>query len=224
MENKKCKRCGVIKPLSDFNKSKDKKDGYRSECRDCNKAYQIVYRNEHNNELKNYHHNYQMTVRPKKPRQPKLNKPHIKKRRTKEQREIYNTLIKQKRTLRTEEEKQRKRDFEKRWKDANPGIRIACNLRSRIWNALTGNRKCYKFYDVVGCDLDFLKLYLESKFTDGMSWTNYGQYGWHVDHIKPCDAFDFTDPLQQKECFHYTNLQPLWWLDNLTKSNKFSLV
>jgi hypothetical protein len=43
---------------------------------------------------------------------------------------------------------------------------------------------------------------------------------WHVDHIIPCSSFDLTDSEQQKKCFHYTNLQPLWAIDNLKKSNK----
>jgi len=50
-----------------------------------------------------------------------------------------------------------------------------------------------------------------------MSWDNYGYRGWHIDHIRPCASFDLTDPEQQRECFHYTNLQPLWWQDNLRK-------
>jgi hypothetical protein len=53
-----------------------------------------------------------------------------------------------------------------------------------------------------------------------MSWGNYGLHGWHVDHIIPCASFDLTDPEQQRQCFHYTNLQPLWAEDNLRKSDK----
>jgi hypothetical protein len=54
-----------------------------------------------------------------------------------------------------------------------------------------------------------------------MSWNNYGIKGWHIDHIKPCSSFDLSDLEQQKKCFHYTNLQPLWWYDNLIKSDKY---
>ena len=51
-----------------------------------------------------------------------------------------------------------------------------------------------------------------------MNWDNYGQ--WHIDHIRPCASFNLLDPIEQKICFHYTNLQPLWAEDNLKKSNK----
>lgn len=59
---------------------------------------------------------------------------------------------------------------------------------------------------------------LEQQFTEGMTWENYGE--WHVDHIRPCVSFDLSIPEQQQECFHYTNLQPLWAKDNLQKSDK----
>ena len=52
-----------------------------------------------------------------------------------------------------------------------------------------------------------------------MTQKNYGE--WHVDHIKPCASFDLTDPKQQEICFHYTNLQPLWAIDNIKKGSKF---
>ena len=71
---------------------------------------------------------------------------------------------------------------------------------------------------LLGCDMPFFMRYLECKFTDGMSFSNYGE--WHIDHIIPCDNFDFTKPEDQAKCFHYTNLQPLWGLDNRIKSNK----
>ena len=51
--------------------------------------------------------------------------------------------------------------------------------------------------------------------------TRQNQGEWHIDHIKPCAAFDLTDPKQQKECFNYKNLQPLWAQDNIKKSDKW---
>lgn len=74
--------------------------------------------------------------------------------------------------------------------------------------------------EFIGCSMTQLKSHLSSQFKDGMSWDNYGRKGWHIDHIIPCYSFDLIDPNEQKKCFHYTNLQPLWWLDNCRK-NKY---
>ena len=78
--------------------------------------------------------------------------------------------------------------------------------------------------ELIGCSLEQLKIHLENRFTKGMNWQNYGRNGWHIDHIKPCTSFDLTDPKQQQECFHYSNLQPLWAKDNISKGNKISSI
>jgi hypothetical protein len=68
--------------------------------------------------------------------------------------------------------------------------------------------------------MDQLKQYIETLFKPGMTWGNHGNFGWHLDHIIPCSSFDLTDVEQQKKCFHYTNLQPLWAKDNIKKGSK----
>ena len=80
-----------------------------------------------------------------------------------------------------------------------------------------GKDKSASTIQLLGCNAAELKLHLESKFTVGMTWENHSQFGWHIDHILPCASFALTDPEQQKKCFHYTNLQPLWWVDNIKK-------
>jgi hypothetical protein len=75
--------------------------------------------------------------------------------------------------------------------------------------------------ELVGCTPLDLMAHLESKFLLGMTWEN--RHLWHIDHIIPCDAFDLIDPGQQRACFHWTNLQPLWSSDNLSKSNKITI-
>ncbi len=104
------------------------------------------------------------------------------------------------------------------------GYKLTYILRSRVKNAIKKNygNKAYKTIDLTGCSIEQLKQHLESKFQSGMSWDNYGLYGWHIDHIRPCASFNLTNPEQQKLCFHYTNLQPLWAKDNLSKNDKWS--
>jgi hypothetical protein len=102
----------------------------------------------------------------------------------------------------------------------NIQFRLIKNLRRRTCAVIRGRYKSAPTLKLLGCSVDECKAYLESKFQPGMTWDNYGLYGWHIDHIIPCDAFDLSDPQQQKKCFHYTNLQPLWWRDNLSKGKK----
>ena len=95
-------------------------------------------------------------------------------------------------------------------------------ISGRIRNALR-NFKANKYFSsqkLVGCTLLKLRQHLESQFTVGMSWKNQG--AWHIDHIIPCASFDLTKPSEQKKCFHYSNLQPLWACDNLSKSSKLN--
>lgn len=98
-----------------------------------------------------------------------------------------------------------------------PENRLKHNLRRRIREILfqTKTRKVSRAMELLGCDLAFLRAYLEAKFVPGMTWENYG--AWHVDHVLPCARFNLADADEQRKCFHYTNLQPLWARDNLSK-------
>ena len=133
--------------------------------------------------------------------------------------------------------KKDRNDYSRKWKSQNRekireyqrdrlkndiNYKISSYARNRVRSALKSgdSSKTKNTFDLIGCSVDFLKDYLESKFTKGMTWENYGYYGWHIDHIKPCSSFDLTTEEQQRECFCYTNLQPLWWGDNLSKGDK----
>lgn len=102
-----------------------------------------------------------------------------------------------------------------------PAKQIEDSLRSRLRQTLSNHIKSASTIDLVGCSFEFLIGYLEAKFKKGMSWENYGEYGWHIDHVKPCCKFDLSKEKEQRECFHYTNLQPLWAKDNLSKGGKY---
>lgn len=108
----------------------------------------------------------------------------------------------------------------KKKKEQDPQFRIRKNIRDRMRAAMNGRSKSKHTMELLGCSIEELKLHLEKQFTDGMNWDNYGKRGWHIDHILPCASFNLIDPEQQKICFHYTNLQPLWAKDNYSKKDK----
>jgi hypothetical protein len=103
-------------------------------------------------------------------------------------------------------------------KDIN--FKIAFLLRGRLHMALKSEKlkKTYNTKKLLGCSIEFFKQYIENKFQPGMSWQNYGD--WHIDHIIPCAHFLLEDPEQQKFCFHFSNMQPLWAKVNLSKGAK----
>ena len=103
---------------------------------------------------------------------------------------------------------------------ADVPYRLGKRLRFLLWQALKaqGVKKIYSIDRLVGCTLLELKAHIEKQFKTGMSWR---KRNFHIDHMKPCAAFDLSDPKQQKICFHYTNLQPLWPKDNISKGSRW---
>lgn len=100
-------------------------------------------------------------------------------------------------------------------------IRGALGSRLRIGIIWAGGTKSHRTHEYIGCSFKELRLHLEKKFRPGMTWENYGPV-WHVDHIRPCASFDLTDMEQQRACFHYSNLQPLFKEENIKKGAKWS--
>lgn len=107
-----------------------------------------------------------------------------------------------------------------------PEDRLLSALRRRLVEAVRQKRghKSANTVALLGCTIPELRARLESLFAPGMSWDNYGPLTWHIDHIKPCAKFDLTQPDQQRACFHYTNLQPLWAGDNILKGDKYDVA
>lgn len=133
-----------------------------------------------------------------------------------------------------EENAERERERCRRWNTKNrhhrsehmrhkratePSFRLAGNLRNRVREALAlnGQSKSARTMELIGCSAAELRDHLEQQFQLGMSWSNYG--AWEIDHRIPCQAFDLSDPEQQRACFHWSNLQPLWKAENRSKGN-----
>lgn len=104
----------------------------------------------------------------------------------------------------------------------DPSYRLLLNLRRRLHQVLFGANKSENTLRLIGCTLEELKLHIESQFIKGMNWKTYGVKGWHLDHKIPCSSFDLSDPEQQKACFNFSNLQPLFAFDNLSKGSKLN--
>lgn len=117
-----------------------------------------------------------------------------------------------------QKDKEYRYTYEKNRLKQDPFFKLRKNLRSRLALFIKRQdfRKTNKFLNVLGCSFNDLQIYLEKQFKPGMTWENQGK--WHVDHIIPLSsAKNETD--MYKLC-HYTNLQPLWALDNIRKGNK----
>ena len=104
----------------------------------------------------------------------------------------------------------------------DPEFKLRALLSHRVRRAIYDQRgtKSAKTLELLGCSIKEVRVHLENQFREGMSWENHGIYGWHIDHIVPCSSFDLTKKEEQNKCFHYTNLQPLWAEENLSKGNK----
>jgi len=200
-----CRVCSVDKELNEFYKDNRHPSGYKPRCKKC--VNEAIKQSPKTKEyfLKNKKRLYQKHKEYRGKEKDKIYKKH------------REWCEKNKDRLRILWNNNRKKKISE-----NINFRLKTILRSAISTKLRKSKaeKSNKNLELIGCSINELRKYLESKFKDGMSWSNYGMHGWHIDHIKPCDSFDLKDPLQQKECFHYSNLQPLWALENILKSNK----
>lgn len=108
---------------------------------------------------------------------------------------------------------------------SNINRKIGMNLRNRV-NATvryrSGVKKRESLRFLIDCTINEFKIQFEAKFTRGMSWKKFLAGEIHIDHIRPCASFDLTKELEQRKCFHYSNLQPLWAKDNLSKGAKYN--
>lgn len=110
-----------------------------------------------------------------------------------------------------------KKDYRRRKIETDINFKISVSLRSRFKKMIFDGSTSSEFFTIK--DAPIIKKHLESQFKEGMSWDNYGKFGWHIDHIIPLSSFDLTDKNEIKIAFHYLNLQPLWAYENLSKGN-----
>lgn len=198
-DSKICSKCNIEKPINEFHKRLCRNNGTPM-CKKCYREYRM-----------NKWRNNEEYREKAKLRSAKYNEAH------KEQKSQYNKTYSE-----TNKEKRNKRLLNRKINDIN--FRMRGILAGRVISAIKqgGGIKSIKTMELIGCSISELKIHLESKFLKDMTWDNYGRNGWHIDHIIPCATFDLTKPEEQKKCFHYTNLQPLWGEDNIKKSSWYN--
>jgi hypothetical protein len=115
----------------------------------------------------------------------------------------------------TGEAKAKRRAYKKRISEERPILKVESALRARLVKFIRGNNKS-GIRNLLGCSWMQFRRHLESQFTKGITWENYGTH-WHIDHIIPCKAFDHSNPAQLRQCWHFSNLRPLSAKKNLAK-------
>jgi len=231
MEVKFCVACKEDKPITEFYLKKNGR--YHSWCNDCRKRKKKEWDTANSKHIAEYR---------------EINKEHIQKQNT-EYRELHYEKLKERWTednkrLKEKRKKDRlkpeKREKEKargkKWRTENrerynqyfhnyhekdPIKKIVRNMRHKAYKILKGNVSPIHSKDMFGCELGFFKKYIESQFTEGMNWENYG-FGkdkWNVDHTPPLASYDYSNPDNFKIAFHWSHCSPKWLLDNIAKNS-----
>jgi hypothetical protein len=237
METKICNKCKEEKNICAFGKNNSKKDKLQSICKNCDRLKSKDYR-EKNKEK--YRSSQKKTYEKNKEERVLISKDYYNNNREKiinRNKEYYRNnidkyRIKKKEWLENNKEKQKEKS--KEWlknnrkllskkererRESDHLFRTIRYVRNRINQYFKSKnyKKDSQSFNLVGCSPDFLRLYIQSLFTDGMSWDLVGKE-IHIDHIIPLSSGKNIDEV--KKLCHYTNLQPLWAKDNLTKGNK----
>lgn len=193
-QKKRCTKCSEIKEFKNFVPQKAGFMGLKAQCKSCDSEYDKKYQFQTNSRSK----------RDKTPESIQYRKDYISK--NKDWWRKY------------------EREYRHSRRQEDMFFKIKGNLSSRLSDLIQNRGSGQRTIELLGCNRDIFLNYLESRFTEGMTWENYGLKGWHVDHIIPLSSFDLTNEDEVKKACHYTNLQPLWWKDNLEKGNKIRIL
>ena len=212
-----CNKCGIEKDVSLFYKRGGRGDGlsgYFHICKDCYK------RNKRDSEESDFNKSDYM----KRYREENIDR--LNKYQKKWRKENQEKIITQRRNYyeeNKEEIKIRNYEYCKERKKRDPLYKLTLGIRSLILISFKGQftTKSKRTIEILGCSFEEFKIHLESQFDDEMNWENQGTY-WHMDHIIPISSAQSEEDVYRLN--HYTNFQPLFWIDNLKKSNKINGV
>lgn len=192
MLSKVCNKCLLKKEISKFYKNKQTKDGLRYCCILCCKNYALLNAERIRNQKARYYKNNKQKIINQQLSRYTKNKPTI--------------LLRQKK-------------YAKNRRSMDIAYKLSHSLRNRMNSAIKNNQKSGSAVKDLGCSILELGSHLEKQFKPGMSWSNWGKCGWHIDHIIPLSKFNLRNKEEFLKACHYTNLQPLWAKENLRKSD-----
>jgi hypothetical protein len=241
MNTKTCTKCGIEKEVTEFHKDRCQSSGLSYICKNCKKNYHLINKELKNKKIRIYEQQNKDKIRLRKKEYYLVNKLKILKRQEKyrnENKERVKLTQKNYRINYPEKRKQTQKKWNlknssyyntysklRRKKDIN--FKIRCTLSSRLTFVTKNNKTTSYITKLLDCPIDFLRTHIESQFTEGMTWENYGtghngkgMQEWHIDHILPCASFDLSKLEEQQICFHWSNFQPLWATRNLSKGAK----
>lgn len=202
-----CIKCNKEKLISEFGIRKKSIDGLNPYCKTCLKELDKKY---YISSRKNYMNYYNKEEKVKE-----YNSEWIK-----------NNInqFKQNRQNWEDNNKEKIKEYSKKYQklkyknDIN--FKLSLLLRTNLNRYVKkGKNKYFSSLTLLNCTLEEFKIHLEKQFKPEMSWENHGKI-WEIDHIVPCSKFDLSKEEEQRKCFNFKNLQPLYKKENRVKSNK----
>lgn len=229
MTTKKCGYCKINKSINEFHKAHTRGDGLAFLCKSCKKNSDKKYFEENKGMIKIKGKEYRdNNVEKLKEKQKKYYQNNLAtlKAKGKIYRENNKEVVKKRKAEYRQKTKKQRNEKEKLRRKTDKRYHINCIMSQSISKNLSKSKNCAAWKSLVDYTLDELILHLESNFSNGMSWDNYGKNGWHIDHIIPKSYFKFDNPLHPafKAAWALSNLQPMWESDNLHKSNKIIIT
>lgn len=208
-----CCVCKEEKSKTEFNKNRNTSTGLTYECKPCQASRSNHYYKDNKEEQSIKQKEYYLTVRE--------DKLLYQKEYQEKNKEKIKAYLKQYNLDNRKRKTELSREYDKKRKAKDPIYKFKHRVRSMVYcsfkRSLTGNYiKSQRTEDILGCTMDIFIEYISSKFTEGMSLSNHGE--WHIDHIIPLASANSEEEIT-KLC-HHTNLQPLWGTDNMVKGKK----
>ena len=227
-----CNTCNILKHFSEYTINKRYKYGIENRCKDCFKIYlsnkkdklqesQKKWKQKNPDYMKEYQKKYEIIAYQKKY--------------YKENSQIYKQwrINNSERELNSrqkyiEKNKEKLNEYQRKWKqnkrENDINYKLQQNISRRIryeLNTLLKGKKTKRTTQYIGCTIEELKTYIEKLFNDDMNWENYGSY-WHIDHIIPCIAWNFSLENDNNYCWNFRNLQPLESSANQSKKDRYN--